>query len=122
MRAFVAAMVAVAGFAPSSATTTPGAPSITSVGKHVYVNGMATNFVGTPGVFKLSDPGSTVTSYLYAFDDPSPFISVAAGKSGNATLAITPDDLSSLTLSVQAVDGDAVSPVTSFVIEDVAAP
>jgi hypothetical protein len=121
--ACVAAVSAVAGFAPKLAST-PAAPTITSIGKFVYVNGRATQYVGRPGLFKLSDPGSTVTGYLYAFDDPAPFIPVPAGNDGTATLSITPDNLSPLTLYVSAVNGSGnpPSPATSFDIQPRIAP
>jgi hypothetical protein len=118
MRILVAGVVALAtvtGFAPGSRTT-PSAPVITSVGQHMYVDGMATNFVGTPGVFKLSDPGSTVTGYEYGFNT-NPFIFVPASADGTAKLAITPDSLFGLTLNVQAVGSESSSPVTTFSIE-----
>lgn len=100
----VAAMASVAGFAPKPAST-PAAPTITSVGKFVYVNGVDTQVVGTPGLFKLSDPGSTVTGYYYSLFDSSPNTFVPAGKNGTARLAITPDNEHLITLTVSAVDG-----------------
>jgi hypothetical protein len=121
MRRLVAGVIAVltvAGFAPSGRST-PGAPVIASVGKFAYVNGVATNNVGTPGVFQLSDPGSTVTGYLYAFGT-TPFISVAAGKDGSAKLDITPATPSLLDLEVSAVDGSSPpGPATTFAIEPI---
>jgi len=82
--ACAAMVVAVAGFAPRPAST-PAAPTITSVGKFVYVNGVDTQFVGTPGLFKLSDPGSSVTGYYYALVGSEPDIFVPAGSDGTAT-------------------------------------
>jgi hypothetical protein len=99
-----AAVAATAGFTARN-DSTPAAPTITSTGKFVYVNGEATNYVGTPGKFTLSDPGSAITSFYYSLDDPDPVTYVAAGKNGTATLSITPNMQQSLGLSVVAVDG-----------------
>jgi len=108
----------VTGFAPTPGSA-PAAPTITSVGKFVYVNGVDTHVVGTPGLFKLSDPGSTVTGYYYTSDGGAPFIFVPAGKDGTATLAITPDNFELIDLVVSAVDGTngPMSPDTTFEIE-----
>jgi hypothetical protein len=114
----LACVAAVAGFAPRPAST-PAAPTITSVGKFVYVNGVDTQVVGTPGLFKLSDPGSTVTGYYYSIFDTDPVIFVPAGNDGTATLAITPDNEHLLHLTVQAIDGKngPRSPSTTFDIQ-----
>lgn len=113
----LACAAAVAGFAPRPAST-PAAPTITSVGKFVYVNGVDTQVVGTPGLFKLSDPGSTVTGYYYSLEGGEPFIFVPAGHDGTATLPITPDNLRLIDLVVSAVDGKngPRSPDTTFEI------
>lgn len=111
------AIAAVAGFGPEPAST-PAAPTITSVGKFVYVSGVDTHVTGTPGVFRLSDPGSTVTGYFYTIEGSDPDIFVAAGKDGTATLAITPDNERVIDLGVRAVDGTNApgSPITTFEI------
>ena len=118
----VAAVAAVAGFAPSSSPA-PGAPTIVSIGGPTYFSGMATNYVGTPGRFELTDRGSTITGYLYGLDS-APIKFVAADADGFVTLPITPDTTSDLVLNVEAVDGSGgtPSPVTSFDIEARTAP
>ena len=118
----VVAVAAVGGFAPRPAST-PAAPTITSVGKFVYINGEATNYVGRPGKFRLSDPGSTITGFSYSFSGGALSTFIAAGKNGTATLSITPDNGSQITLSVWAVNGSggSLSPVTTFVIQAILA-
>src|SRR3984957_3822237 len=106
-----------AGFArPGGVALT--APTITSTGKFGYVSGESTNFVGTPGRFTLSDPGSTITGFDYFFEDGAPTY-IAAGPRGLATVAVTPNSPELLELSVAAVDGQDSSPgpVTTFDIE-----
>jgi hypothetical protein len=95
-------------------TTTPAAPTITSAGKHIYVSGVATNYVGTPGHFTFSDPGSTVTGYYYGLFGSSPDVFIPADADGTASLAITPYSPADLVLNVEAVDGTSVSTVSSF--------
>jgi concanavalin A-like lectin/glucanase superfamily protein len=95
-------------------SSTPAAPMITS---NVYQDGVATNYVGTPGQFTLSDPGSTVTGYYYGLFGASPSVFVAAGAGGTATLAITPYSPVDLVLNVQATDGSTRSAVSSFDIQ-----
>src|SRR5215469_952234 len=103
---------------PAVISSTPAAPTITSTGKHVYTNGVAKNYVGTPGVFTLSDPGSTVTGYYYSFTNGALGTFVPAGQDGTVSLAITPYNESVLTLYAAAVNGSsAPSPQSSFVIE-----
>ncbi|HEX9552060.1 MAG TPA: LamG-like jellyroll fold domain-containing protein [Streptosporangiaceae bacterium] len=98
----------------SPRATTPAAPTITSTGKHVYVSGVAKNYVGTPGQFTFSDPGSTVTGYYYGLSGGSPSVFVPADAAGNATVAITPYNPADLTLSVEAANGANRSAVSSF--------
>ena len=114
----LACVAAVTGFAPGLAST-PAAPTITSVGKFVYVNGVDTQVVGTPGLFKLSDPGSTVTGYYYSLEGGDPFIYVPAGHDGTATLAITPDNEHLIQLTASAVNGQngPRSSITTFDIQ-----
>lgn len=110
--------VLTAGFGPRG----PGIavfPTITSVGKYAYVNNTANNYVGTPGLFRLADPDTTITGFYYAIDNSTPDIYVPAGKNGTATLAITPNGPSTLTLYVAGVDGKGgePGPVANFGIE-----
>ena len=103
---------------PVLPATTPAAPTITSTGPNVYVSGTATQYVGTPGKFTLSDPGSAVTGYYYSFINGSLGTLVTAGADGTVTLAITPYNEHVLTLYVAAVNGSSPpSPQSSFVIE-----
>jgi Concanavalin A-like lectin/glucanases superfamily len=105
---------------PAAPSSTPAPPTITSTGKHVYTSGVAKNYVGTPGVFTLSDPGSTVTGYYYSFTGGFLGTFVPAGPDGTVSLAITPYSESALTLFAAAVNGSsAPSPQSSFVIETV---
>jgi hypothetical protein len=94
-------------------------PTITSVGKFAYVNKVANNYVGTPGLFRLADPDTTITGFYYAINNSTPDIYVPAGKNGTATLSITPDGPSTLTLYVAGVDGKGgePGPVANFGIE-----
>src|ERR1700684_1591639 len=101
--------VVTAGFGPRG----PGIavfPTITSVGKFAYVNNVANNYVGTPGLFRLADPDTTITGFYYGIDNSAPDIYVPAGKNGTATLAITPNGPSLLTLYVAGVDGKGGDP------------
>jgi hypothetical protein len=103
---------------PGALSSTPAPPTITSTGKHVYTSGVAKNYVGTPGVFTLSDPGSTVTGYYYSFTNGGLGTFVPAGQDGTVSLAITPNNESVLTLYAAAVNGSsAPSQQSSFVIE-----
>jgi len=103
---------------PVSPATTPAAPTITSTGPNVYVDGTATQYVGTPGEFTLSDPGSAVTGYYYSFSNGGLGTLVLAGADGTVTLAITPNNQRVLTLYVAAVNGSSPpSPQSSFVIQ-----
>jgi Concanavalin A-like lectin/glucanases superfamily len=98
----------------------PPPPIITSTGKHVYQDGVATNYVGTPGQFTLSDPGQ-VTGYIYSFGSPSVGNPVPADPDGTLTLAITPNSIFELRLYVQAVNGSSPpSQPSLFSIETVA--
>jgi hypothetical protein len=114
-----AAASAAAGVVRSAdLSSTPAPPTITSTGKHVYASGVATNFVGTPGVFTLSDPGSTVTGYYYSFSNGGLGTFVPAGSDGTVSLAITPYNESVFTLYAAAVNGSGPpSPQSSFGIE-----
>jgi hypothetical protein len=97
---------------------TPAAPTITSTGQNVYVDGTAANFVGTPGVFTVSDPGSTVTGYYYGFSNAGLGTFVPAGPDGTVSLAITPYNESEIDLYVAAVNGSSPpSPFASFEIK-----
>src|SRR5262249_1660126 len=118
--------IACLGAGPASAgrvanagpDTTPAAPTIASTGPNVYISGSATNYVGTPGVFTVSDPGSTVTGYYYGFSKGGLGPFVPAGADGTVSLAITPYDESFRTLYVAAVNGSSPpSPFGSFEIE-----
>src|SRR5260370_13795164 len=105
---------------PAAPSSTPAPPTITSTGKHVYTSGVATNYVGTPGVFTLSDPGSTVTGYYYSFANGELGTLVPAGPDGTISLAITPYAEFALTLYVAAVNGSSSpSPQSSFQIDTV---
>ncbi|MDR2983326.1 MAG: LamG domain-containing protein [Nocardiopsaceae bacterium] len=98
--------------------TTPATPTITSTGPNVYIDNTATNYVGTPGIFTLSDPGSTVTGYYYGFSNGSLGTFVPAGPDGTVSLAITPYNESFLTLYVAAVNGSSrPSPFATFEIK-----
>jgi Concanavalin A-like lectin/glucanases superfamily len=104
--------------AAATTDTTPATPTITSTGPNVYVNGTATNYVGTPGIFTVSDPGSTVTGYYYGFTNAGLGTFVPAGADGTVSLAITPYDESEIDLYVAAVNGSsAPSPFASFAIK-----
>jgi hypothetical protein len=95
--------------------STPAAPMITS---SEYQNGVAMNYVGTPGQFTLSDPNNTVTGYDYSFTNGLLGTFVPAGPDGTVTLAITPYNEFALTLYAAAVNGsNPPSPQSSFVIE-----
>jgi hypothetical protein len=108
--AFLPASVAAAsGVAQAAAEQrgsppAPPPPTITSTGKHVYLDGVATNFVGTPGQFTLSDTG-TVTGYIFGLGSVVVGPPVPAGPDGTLTLSITPNDVAELDLYVQAVNG-----------------
>jgi hypothetical protein len=117
--ASLGAASASAGVVASATTdTTPAAPTITSTGPNVYVDDSATNYVGTPGVFTLSDPGSTVTGYYYGFSNGGLGTFVPAGLDGTVSLSITPYQQSVLILYVAAVNGSSSpSPFGSFVIK-----
>jgi hypothetical protein len=110
-------------YAPAGHFDSPPAPPppvITSTGKHVYQNGVAKNYVGTPGQFTLSDTGP-VTGYLYSFGSPVVGNPVPAGPDGTLTLAITPNNIAELDLYVQAVNGSSPpSQPALFAIETVA--
>lgn len=95
----------------------PPAPVIASTGRNVYVNGTATNLVGTPGRFTFSDSGgSNVVAYLYGFGFAD--IRIPAGPKGTATIAVTPNNPMEFDLDVSAVDGSGdVSPPSEFQIE-----
>ena len=115
----VSAASASAGVARAAApSSTPPPPTITSTGKHVYTSGVAKNYVGTPGVFTLSDPGSAVTGYYYSFINGELGTFVPAGADGTVSLAITPYNESVFTLYAAAVNGtSSPSPQSSFDIE-----
>jgi hypothetical protein len=90
-------------------TSPPATPTISSSN---YIDGQATNPVGTVGHFTFSDPNNSdptdgvndVVGYRYGFTDP-PLNSVAASSEGGpATVPISPVWLGSRTLYVQAVD------------------
>src|SRR5712664_1150955 len=103
---------------PASPGTAPAAPTITSTGPNVYVNGSATQYVGTPGEFTLSDPGSAVTGYYYGFSNGGLGTLVPAGADGTVRLKITPYNEFVLTLYVAAVNGSSPpSPQSSFIIK-----
>jgi concanavalin A-like lectin/glucanase superfamily protein len=98
-----AALLGAAGFARPATVAPPPAPTITSTGKFLYISGEATNYVGTPGTFTLSDPTAAITGFYYYFgDDGPPGTFIPAGKDGTATLTITPFDLTDLQLYVMA--------------------
>ena len=100
----------------------PPPPTITSTGKHVYLDGVATNFVGTPGQFTLSDTG-TATGYIFGFGGVIGGPSVPAGPDGTLTLSIRPDNVAELDLYVQAVNGSRPpSSPTVFRIETALPP
>lgn len=112
-----AASASAGVIATATTDTTPATPTITSTGPSVYVDGTATNYVGTPGVFMVSDPGSTVTGYYYGFSNGSLGTFVPAGADGMVSLAITPYNESQINLYVAAVNGSSrPSPFGSFVI------
>ncbi len=110
--AFLPASADAASGAAQAAAEQPGSPpappppTITSTGKHVYVDGVATNFVGTPGQFTLSDAG-TVTGYKFGFGSVDVSPPVPAGPDGTLTLSITPNNVAELDLYVQAVNGSS---------------
>jgi hypothetical protein len=113
---------AVASTAYRAAPPAPPAPTITSVGRNVYVSAVATNYVGTPGLFKLSDSGQ-VTGYWYGYFSGSEINFASAGTGGTATLAITPYNVGELDLWVQAVNGSSpLSAESEFVIDTKIAP
>src|SRR5215467_8267112 len=101
---------------PAQPSTTLAAPVIMSTGPNVYQNGVAKNYVGTPGQFTLSDP-NPVTGYDYSFTNGLLGTFVPAGQNGTVTLAITPYNEFALTLYAAAVNGSSTSPQSSFVIE-----
>ncbi|HKB42054.1 MAG TPA: LamG-like jellyroll fold domain-containing protein [Gemmataceae bacterium] len=110
-----ASAAVVASAAPD---ITPATPTISSTGPNIYISGSATNYVGTPGLFTVSDPGSTVTGYYYGFSNAGLGTFVPAGADGTVSLAITPYDESFRTLYVAAVNGSSPpSPFGSFEIE-----
>jgi hypothetical protein len=117
--ASVGAVSAWAGVIATATTdTTPATPTITSTGPNVYVDDTATNYVGTPGVFTVSDPGSTVTGYYYGFSNGGLGTFVPAGADGTVSLAITPYAEFQIHLYVAAVNGSSPpSPFGSFVIK-----
>jgi Concanavalin A-like lectin/glucanases superfamily len=83
-----------------------------------YVNDSATQYVGTPGEFTLSDPGSAVTGYYYGFSNGGLGTLVPAGADGTVRLKITPYNEFVLTLYVAAVNGSSPpSPQSSFILE-----
>lgn len=105
---------------PAQPPPAPPPPIITSTGQHLYQNGVAKNYVGTPGQFTLSDTGP-VTGYIYSFGSPVVGNPVPAGPDGTLTLAITPNNISELDLYVQAVNGSSPpSQPSVFAIETVA--
>jgi hypothetical protein len=105
---------------PGGAPPAPPPPVITSTGKNIYQNGVATNYVGTPGQFTLSDTGQ-VTGYIYSFGSPSVGSPVPAGPDGKLTLAITPNSIFVLNLYAQAVNGSSPpSQPSLFAIENIA--
>lgn len=115
--AWAAARGAEAAARGSASLSAPPPPIITSTGKHVYQNGVATNFVGTPGEFTLSDSGP-VTGYIYGFGTVPVNPPTPAGPDGTLTLSITPNSEVTLDLEVEAVNGSSPpSQPTSFVIE-----
>lgn len=119
----LATSTAAAAWTPArhaDSTSAPPAPIITSTGKNVYQNGVATNYVGTPGQFTLSDSGP-VTGYIYSFGSPEVGNPVPAGADGKLTLAITPNSIFTLNLYVEAVNGSSPpSQPSLFTIETMA--
>src|SRR5215472_6686296 len=91
---------------PAQPSTTLAAPVIMSTGPNVYQNGVAKNYVGTPGQFTLSDP-NPVTGYDYSFTNGLLGTFVPAGQNGTVTLAITPYNEFALTLYAAAANHTA---------------
>jgi Concanavalin A-like lectin/glucanases superfamily len=101
-----ASRAAKAAAGQPSSPPAPPPPTITSTGKNVYLDGVATNFVGTPGQFTFSDAG-TVTGYIFGFDSVVVGPPAPAGHDGTLTLSITPNNVAELDLYVQAVNGSS---------------
>lgn len=100
----------------------PGPPTIESTGPNVYVSGVASNLVGTPGLFTFSDPGSTVTSYDWGIGVLPVGNLIPAGSDGTATLSLTPNSQGILDLYVAAVNADGQSAASEFTIETAPSP
>jgi hypothetical protein len=123
----MAGMMLAAAWQPALASTArpdvpPGPPTIESTGPNVYVSGVASNLVGTPGQFTFSDPGSTVTSYDWGFGALPVGNLIPAGSDGTATLTITPNTGQGIDLYVAAVNADGQSAPTIFTIETAPSP